>query len=596
MDITSALTDAARAPIAVARLLDDSARSAQGLYDLDSAPQALLRQASAGGVPDDAPGVLLLRAAHDAITYRLAFDEDGRSTVEPYLHLPDGETRPPKAETQPNEVVDQWRTLRDATASPIWRSRLGHLLVASGRIAGKDKIEVAAETITDYLAVPTTLSQGLDRVDALRAALSLSRQFGRADQRAAVYEAILDQARATLAAEPDSAGVVLQLTKALVNDKDAPGDTDAVLADARAAYSGDVDRTDDVLEQQMIRARGDDTRRADLWRQRVRAWLDAANACRDVRRAHYLQVAVQHANRSGDKALRQEATARLQELTLTDLGLQGIQVAMVLRQEDIASAVRPVTDATTWADALDAFATLGPPTGDADSNRKTVDQHAQQFVLSKLFPVTQYGSDGLPRWNATSDDERREYDLTQHEAFQLQFQRRFVAEALLRLPAHHALPTADELSAYFARNPLVDTALAAALARSFLRWWAGDYEGAGFTVAPRIEALARNLLLAVNWPLYRLQREQAPGQYPGLGFLLAQLRQYGLPDSWHRYLFTFLANPAGLNLRNELSHGFLDYCDLVTSALLLQCGAFLALPRPRSGAAGTAPDPKEDSK
>lgn len=148
MDITGALTDAATAPGAVARLLDDSALSAEGLYDLDSATRSLLRQASDGGVPDDAPGVLLLRATHDAITYHLAFDEDGRCTVEPYLQLPDGETRPPKVEVQPQEVVDRWRALRDASTSPVWRSRLGHLLVASGRLAGKDKVDLASETIT----------------------------------------------------------------------------------------------------------------------------------------------------------------------------------------------------------------------------------------------------------------------------------------------------------------------------------------------------------------------------------------------------------------------------------------------------------------
>jgi hypothetical protein len=151
VDITSALTDAPNAPSAVARLLDDSVLSAEGLHDLESATRSLLHQASDGSVPEDSPGLLLLRAAHDAITYHLVFDEDGRCTVEPYLHLPDGETRPPRVEAQPEEVVDRWRTLHDASTSPIWRSRLGHLLVASGRITGRDKVDVAAQTISDYL-------------------------------------------------------------------------------------------------------------------------------------------------------------------------------------------------------------------------------------------------------------------------------------------------------------------------------------------------------------------------------------------------------------------------------------------------------------
>lgn len=576
-DLSATLSDEAAALATVARLLDEAAQAGDGLYDIESAARSLLRLADEGGVPKDAPGVMWLRAAQDAISYRLSFDEDGRCAVEPYLHLGDDETVPPMVDVQPEEVVGRWRTLRETMTSPVWRGRLGYLLVASGRVHGKDKVDLAADTITDYLAVPSVHSQGLDRVDGLRVALSLARQFGLRDQRTTIIEAMLGMARTTLANESNAAGIVLGLTDALVADRHTPAEIDTVLANARTAYAGDPHRTDDVIDQQMTRAAGDASRVADLWRERVHAWLEAAEGCGDIRRAHFLQGAVEHANRSGDKALRQEATARLQELTLTDLGLQGIKYGMVLRGEDIARAVRDVTDAPTWTDALHAFATLGPPTGDVDANRTTVEEHAKEFVLSKLFPITQFGSDGLPRWHATTDEERREYDLTQQEVFHLEFQRRIVAEALLRFPAHHPLPTEQELTSYFARRPHVPPTLAAALARSFLRWWAGDYEGAGFTVAPRIEALARNLLLSVNTPLYRLQREKAPGQYPGLGFLLEQLRQYGFPEGWYRYLFTFLANGAGLNVRNELSHGFMDYCDLGTSALLLQCAAVLAL-------------------
>lgn len=257
--------------------------------------------------------------------------------------------------------------------------------------------------------------------------------------------------------------------------------------------------------------------------------------------------------------------------------------------------VRPVVDAPTWTEALNAFATLGPPTGDVTENRRTVQHDAQHFGISKLFPVTQYGSDGLPRFTATSDEERTEYELTRQETFQLQFQQAFVAEALLRFPAHHQLPTAEELTTYFARSGLVSSPLAATLARAFLRSWAGDDEGAALTAAPQIEALARRLLLVVNAPLYRLQREQKPGQYPGLGFLLDQLQYYGLPESWYRYLYTLLTNPAGVNARHELAHGFGDYRNPGLAALLLQCAAFLTGLASTVSSSGSRPDDDQNS-
>lgn len=585
-DLRAALIDATTALTTLGSMLDDEARTSDGLWKLDSAVRQLLRRAEDAQVPEDAEGVLALRAALDAITYRLSFEE-GRCLVVPYLQLADGTTQPLEVNAQSSDVVNRWRGLLETTTHEAWRSRLGHLLVASESLVGRKRVEVARAAIDDYLALPWDWGSGLDSVDALRAALALARQFRLDAERARVLDTIAAAARASLAETPEAPGIVLRLTQTLVDSRDPPADVDAILEDARTAYADNIHNLDQVIEQQLVRGASDQTRAAALWAERVRAWLHVADSCGDIRRAHFLQIALEHASRSGDKALRQEATSRLQEMTLEDLKLQGISTGMVLRGEDIARSVRSITESASWQDALDAFAVLGPPTGDVTENRRVVDEHAREFVLSKLFPVTQYGSDGLPRFSATTDDERAEYDLTQQETFHLQFQGHLVAEALLRFPAHHPLPTSEELTEHFARNPLVDRPLAAALARSFLRWWAGDHEGAGFTVAPRIEALARNLLLATNAPLYRLQRERAPGQYPGLGFLLEQLRLRGFPESWYRYLFTVLANSAGWNARNELAHGFLDHLDLVTSALLLQCAANLALALPTTEEGGS---------
>src|SRR5207249_3257474 len=78
--------------------------------------------------------------------------------------------------------------------------------------------------------------------------------------------------------------------------------------------------------------------------------------------------------------------------------------------------------------------------------------------------------------------------------------------------------------------------------------------------------------------LYRLQRQTTPGQYPGLGALLGMLEaERHLDDTWFRYLHTVLTNPAGWNIRNEMSHGFLEGIDARHSALLLNCAARLAI-------------------
>jgi len=114
-------------------------------------------------------------------------------------------------------------------------------------------------------------------------------------------------------------------------------------------------------------------------------------------------------------------------------------------------------------------------------------------------------------------------------------------------------------------------ALAKALGRDLHRLFVADYEGALYTGAAHIEALARNLVLALARPAYRTQRTNAPGQYIGLGALLSALGVAGLDESWTRFLHGLLSSPMGLNYRNELLHGF-ELEPSETNAALLYVG------------------------
>jgi hypothetical protein len=138
------------------------------------------------------------------------------------------------------------------------------------------------------------------------------------------------------------------------------------------------------------------------------------------------------------------------------------------------------------------------------------------------------------------------------------------------------MPSLEELTRHFAANTAVPPDLAAAIGRSFLRFWAGDAEGSAFTITPQIEALARHLLIQADVGIYRLQRQQSPGRYPGLRFLLDELSKRGLDASSHRFIFVLCVSVAGFNFRNELSHGFVFGVDEGLAALLLQVAAYLA--------------------
>ncbi|MGH8349552.1 MAG: hypothetical protein ACRES5_23780, partial [Pseudomonas sp.] len=264
-----------------------------------------------------------------------------------------------------------------------------------------------------------------------------------------------------------------------------------------------------------------------------------------------------------------------------------------LPRPQLDQLIRPIIDAPTWQEAPREFAHLGPATGDADDNRQAARQQEQDFPLSRLFPPTQPGGDNLPRFTATTDEEIFEYRLVKNESLFLQLQAPIVLEALARIIASCPIPSLEELTRHFATNSAVPTDLAAAIGRSFLRFWAGDAEGSAFTITPQIEALARNLLIQTDVGIYQLQRQQFPGQYPGLRFLLGELSKRGLDASWHRFILVLCTHAAGFNFRNELSHGFVFGVDEGLAALLLQVAAYLAN---LNTTPGTAPEKPENAE
>lgn len=178
----------------------------------------------------------------------------------------------------------------------------------------------------------------------------------------------------------------------------------------------------------------------------------------------------------------------------------------------------------------------------------------------------------MPRYTLATEEEKREQRLVDQEMFKTQVFAIFVAEALNRIWAKWGPLNREDLAAFLGRRSHVEPPLADALARDFLRFFQGDHEGASFTAIPRIEALTRAIVLAIPLPIYRTQRAQTPGQYPGLGVLLPELRRVGLDEPWYRFLYGFFANPRGHNTRNEVLHGFV-YEPSETQAALSLIGA-----------------------
>ena len=73
-----------------------------------------------------------------------------------------------------------------------------------------------------------------------------------------------------------------------------------------------------------------------------------------------------------------------------------------------------------------------------------------------------------------------------------------------------------------------------------------------------IEALIRAAVIRGDRGIFRLQKNQSPGQYVGLGALLPEFYDiFEVREGDQRFFNAVLKHPGGWNLRNLLSHGYL---------------------------------------
>ena len=247
-----------------------------------------------------------------------------------------------------------------------------------------------------------------------------------------------------------------------------------------------------------------------------------------------------------------------------------------LYQEEVERHIETMVVGDSWHQSLIRFARSGPHTGSPESNREIVREQHRLSPLMALMPTQLLTPEGLPLYSGTSEADRFQLDLVRWEVQLLQQLVPPVVRALHEIPRRHGLPPLEQISGSLATWPAATDETADALARGILRFWAGDYEGAAFTVIPRIESLLRTLVLRRGRAIYRLQQEQTPGQYAGLGRLIPIVaEEYDVEEGWTRYLNAFLREPGGWNVRNLALHGYIGDPGAGIAALAIHCALFV---------------------
>jgi len=530
--------------------------------------------------PEQGPGATALRHAV-GFWLREVRPGDGRSRTQVDLvhhELTGGEWHPPQPRTVADDVAERWRAIAGQSTSAMARARCADLLVKRGGSAAPAWAEVA---MSAYLQLasrqPHTVHLGEEysepgsytiQVDEHAAIQALGRgmslqHIARSQPGSAQLASELRDLAFSIAAEllndaRPHVGPIMQLLSLL--------DSDALLSGAQQQtllhlLERALDRHQDqpwtVDEAAALLTRRAPARRQELIRRRIQARLDLAEAAAQpaVRQAH-LEDAARLAEQHNVRDLRDQATLGLQSIDREDLGLVEFSAQVSIPRALLDAKVERLAAGWNRAEALQAWLTDPPPTGDVAANRAQAEQTLASSVSLKILRSKLLGADGMPRWEATNDTDELDNQLYQVEHANLTTRAWALAEALDVIASRFGIPSEHDAHQELVAAGAPDHPLTGATARALLRYWAGDYDSCVHLAVPRVEAAARSLVLELDQPAYRVARARVPGKYVALPELLTLLVGQGLDESWERFFRSLLLGPVGGNYRNDIAHGF----------------------------------------
>jgi hypothetical protein len=502
------------------------------------------------------------RALADAFQYYEGHNSGDRH-FGPMIEFTGGTQVPPPLEDASGATLAVWEDTARLVTSPMASARLHDLLfeVRHGKVG-----DHATSAIRAYLARGAAGSE-LEQDRCLLRALELARKTANTDLAERVLTEMAAAVRRALA-PPAQHGTSGRLLEALAADRDAPAELDELL-DAALTCGPDPDSAEHLLLLKRRRCSGDEP--AVIERRVVQLWFDAASRERGPVRVMHLERAAERARKYGHRDLLDEVTIELQKTTIEDHGLERFGMLAQLPPGAVEHLMAHFVDQpSTWLEAASLIYMGGPPSGDVDQNRAAAKQSAHNSISASI-PKVKLGGDGLPRWTARTDDDMAESRLVDIETRAIGARAPLMAEVVLRLRTKLGPLRPESFDNSGQYQPHLTVGDLAAIGRALDHYGAHDWEASACIALPRVESLIRNLLLAAGNPIYRTQRASTPGQYPGLGALLASAQEVGLDESWCRFIRTFLSSGAGLNYRNEMSHGFVYQPGRAEAAMIFLC-------------------------
>lgn len=493
----------------------------------------------------------------------------------PMLELTDGRVYPVPLEDVSDEWRGLWSELVEEVAHPALRSRL-HDLLWERRVGPRPDVHArsAADAFIELADGPW---EPLDRAECLIRALELARAISDLNRRDRIVIKTVDAARASIRGQERQPGVALRLIESLMRlpTSDQPEEVDGLLEDAVAAYAPDPWILQSIADLQALRAGSDKERVRSIYTGQIQRWRDTANRAEGLVRLRHLETALELARMQGLRDIAEDLRREIQGITPEEMDLKEISATVELPREQVERFQNAFLAGDDWRECLTLFGSYGPPSGDYQKNLKAIDQLQKEHPLQFLFSKVILGPENTPIRHATTEEEHREVQLSDHEARGIAFWAISAAEILDRIRVEKAEPEQHELTEFFTTSVIVPE-VAERVGRALHLYWRGQPDEASHILVPRLEAIIREMCRQAGLAIIREPRGRAPGGVRLLGDLLNALKDR-LDESWRRYLANLLVDPVGTNLRNRIAHALIPTVPREQAAVLLHAACFLRL-------------------
>jgi hypothetical protein len=468
-----------------------------------------------------------------------------------------------------DDEVHCWFVLASQDIHPAAKARYSELL--SLRTTGKDKYAYVMKAIESHRQFGNSQwPSGLDRKDALNRAFELAISYSKQEVTDEITDEMIALASENLGGDDPAAGIALPLLLAATENVGGRSGEILALNDiAIDKFRGNGFAIDAAQEIQVKLAAPEN--RNDLYREQAEYLLKEAEQIPAGFQQFYLLHEVEaFAELHGVQDIKARAVSLAESIPEDAMGFREHGLNLEISREDTDKYAEFVCgDDGNLPMALRRFGATNV-LASYEEHKKIAERQAVDHPVLMLFSQVNMGEANSIVNTNTSDDDKLQASIIEHERFEIIYFSIYAIEALSAIGENHELSVETLTEAF--KSDLITDNEAVTISRGVMHYVKGDEDSAVKCLTPIAERIirhaARKSQIATTQSA-NTSRATAGG-VKGLGAILSSMKGFIRSEELRRYWFNSLVeDKGGFNLRNRVGHSLTLNFDRPDAAIVI---------------------------